>query len=39
MYINGGIFAISQQVLIMDCLSDTQDLSTGLINKIIIKDI
>lgn len=39
MYINGGIFAISQQVLIMDCLSDTQDLSIGLINKLIMKDI
>jgi|688.fasta_scaffold1451046_1 hypothetical protein len=38
MYISGGMYALTQQVFIMDCLSDTQDLSTGLISKIFIKD-
>lgn len=37
-YINGGIYALTTQVMLLDCLSDTNDLNVGYINRVIIRD-
>ena len=37
-YINGGIYALTTQVMLLDCLSDTNDLNVGYISRLIIRD-
>lgn len=37
-YISGGIYALSTQIVLLDCLSDTEDLNPQYISRLIFKD-
>lgn len=37
-YISGGIYALSTQIVLLDCLSDTEDLNPQYVSRLIVKD-
>lgn len=37
-YISGGIYTLSTQIILLDCLSDTEDLNPRYVSRLILKD-
>lgn len=37
-YVQGGIYALTTQIMLLDCLSDSGDLTPGLISRVVLRD-